>query len=57
MNWDCIEVNWVQYPGRVKERWDRLTHVNLQAIAGRRDQLVRNIVDAYGVTRKKRSVN
>jgi len=51
MNWDRIEGNWGQYKDKVKAQWGKLTHVNLQVIAGRRDQLVGKIQDTYGVTR------
>jgi uncharacterized protein YjbJ (UPF0337 family) len=51
MNWDRIEGNWEQYKGKVKEQWGKLTYVNLQVIAGKRDQLVGKIENAYGVSR------
>lgn len=51
MNWDVIEGNWKQFKGRVKEKWGRITDDNLDAIAGKRDQLTGKIQEAYGITK------
>jgi len=52
MNWDRIEGNWKQFKGTAKEKWGKLTDGDLDVIAGRRDQLVGKIQEAYGITRE-----
>jgi uncharacterized protein YjbJ (UPF0337 family) len=49
MDWDRISGNWAHWRDRVRERWGRLTNDELDAVAGRRDQLVRRIQNAYGI--------
>lgn len=51
MNWDIIEGNWLQYKGQVKAQWGNLTDDHLEAIAGKREQLVGKIQESYGVAR------
>lgn len=48
MNRDIIEGNWKELKGTVKERWGKLTDDDLDAIAGKRDQLVGRLQKAYG---------
>jgi uncharacterized protein YjbJ (UPF0337 family) len=50
MNWDRIEANWKQFLGTAKHKWDKLSEDQLQATAGRREQLARSIEQAYGIT-------
>jgi uncharacterized protein YjbJ (UPF0337 family) len=51
MHWDNIESNWQQFKGKAKEQWSALTDVNLDTIAGERDQLSGKIQDFYGVSK------
>jgi uncharacterized protein YjbJ (UPF0337 family) len=51
MNWDCIEGNWTQFKGSVKEQWGKLTDDQFDVIAGKRDQLAGKIQETYGITR------
>ena len=51
MNWDVIESNWMQFAGLVKEQWNQLSDDHLGAIAGRRDRLVAQIEETYGVSK------
>jgi uncharacterized protein YjbJ (UPF0337 family) len=51
MNWDMIEDNWKQFRGHVREQWGRLTDDHLDLIAGKRDQLSRQIQARYGITK------
>lgn len=51
MNWDHIEGSWNLYKAKVKDRWGKLTYVDLQVIAGSRHRLIDKIQNAYGVTR------
>ena len=48
MNWDQIQVNWVQYKGEVRKNWVKLTDEDLTRIAGRRDELVSRLQARYG---------
>jgi len=50
MNWERISGNWTQWKGRIQERWGKLTHEQLDVIAGRREQLSGHIQEAYGLT-------
>lgn len=53
MNWDIIEGSWMQYKGRIKAHWGELTNGEIDMIAGRRDELIGRIQDAYGISREK----
>ena len=39
MDWNCVEGNWKQVKGKIKEKWGNLTDDDLTAINGKRDQL------------------
>jgi uncharacterized protein YjbJ (UPF0337 family) len=56
MNWDTIEGNWKQFKAHVKEKWGKLTDDNLDAIAGKRDQLAGKIQETYGITKDQAEV-
>ncbi len=51
MNWDVIEGNWKQAKGKVKQQWGRLTNDHLDVISGKRDQLIGQIQECYGIAR------
>ena len=51
MIWDLAEGNWKQFKGTVRARWGKLTEEHLDAIAGKRDQLVAKIQEIYGIKR------
>lgn len=51
MNWDLIRGKWKELKGRAKASWGRLTHQDLQVIAGRRDQLIGKVQQLYGLAR------
>lgn len=51
MNWDRIEGNWMQFKGKAKQQWGKLTDDELDQIEGRRDQLVGRIQERYGIQR------
>jgi uncharacterized protein YjbJ (UPF0337 family) len=53
MNWDQVAGNWKQFRGQVKEKWGKLTDDDLNIIAGKRDQLVGKIQEAYGITKEE----
>ena len=52
MNWDQIEGNWKQLKGTAKSKWGKLTDDQLDVIAGKREQLIGRIQEAYGITRE-----
>ncbi|HET8598097.1 MAG TPA: CsbD family protein [Castellaniella sp.] len=51
MNEDTIKGNWLQYKGKIKEQWGKLTDDDLDVVAGKRDQLVGRIQERYGIAR------
>ncbi len=51
MDWDIVELNWMNFKGKVKARWNILTNDHLDAIAGKRVQLSGMIQVAYGINR------
>jgi uncharacterized protein YjbJ (UPF0337 family) len=51
MNWDQVAGNWKQVKGKVREKWGKLTHDDLDVIAGKRDQLVGRLQERYGYAR------
>jgi uncharacterized protein YjbJ (UPF0337 family) len=48
MNWDQIQVDWVQFQGKVRSNWIKLTDEDLTRIGGRRYELVRRLQARYG---------
>lgn len=53
MNEDRIEGNWLQFKGKVKEQWGKLTDDDLDVIAGKRDQLLGKIQERHGITKEE----
>jgi uncharacterized protein YjbJ (UPF0337 family) len=53
MDWDRISANWAHWRDRVRERWSRLSELELTAIAGRREQLSARIQEVYGLSREE----
>lgn len=53
MNRDILGGNWKQFRGQVKEKWGQLTDDDLQAIDGKKDQLIGRLQERYGYTREK----
>ena len=52
MNWDQVEGKWKEYKGNVKEKWGKLTDDDIDAIDGRRQQLVGKIQQHYGLAKE-----
>ena len=50
MDWERISTNWPHWRDRVRERWSRLTEVELTAVAGRREVLLARIQEVYGLS-------
>ncbi|MGD9602319.1 MAG: CsbD family protein [Gammaproteobacteria bacterium] len=53
MNWDIAKGNWIEFKGRVREQWGRLTDDDLDVVAGHRQQLAGRIQQVYGLTREE----
>ena len=53
MDWERISANWSHWRDRVRDRWSRLTEVELTAIAGRREVLMARIQEVYGLPREE----
>jgi uncharacterized protein YjbJ (UPF0337 family) len=51
MNWDHIKGSWKMLQGKAKQKWGKLTDDDLQAIEGKRDELVGRLQMRYGKTR------
>jgi len=48
MNWDQIAGEWREAKGRLRSKWAKLTDDDLEAIAGRKDELVGRLQQRYG---------
>jgi uncharacterized protein YjbJ (UPF0337 family) len=51
MDWDRIERNWQHFKGNARRHWHKLTDEQLEAIAGKRDELAGKIQEVYGVSK------
>ncbi len=49
MNRDRIVGHWKQVKGKIKEQWGRLTDDHLNVIDGRRDRLLGQTQESYGI--------
>ncbi len=48
MTWDQIQVNWMQFKGKVRSNWVKLTDEDLTRIGGRRNELRGRLQARYG---------
>lgn len=53
MNKDRMEGSWLQFKGKVKEQWGKLTDDDLDVIAGKRDQLLGKIQERHGLSQEE----
>ena len=51
MDWNCVEGNWKQVKGKIKEKSGIPTDDDLTAINGKRDQLEGKIEERYGIAK------
>jgi uncharacterized protein YjbJ (UPF0337 family) len=51
MNWDQVKGNWMQFKGKIREKWGKLTDNDLEQVAGKKDQLVGRIQERYGLAK------
>ena len=45
--------NWLQFKGKVKERWGKLTDDDLDIIEGRQEQLIGKLEQRYGIAKEE----
>jgi uncharacterized protein YjbJ (UPF0337 family) len=55
MNWDQIEADWMQFKGKVRNNWVKLTDEDLTRIGGRREELAERLQARYGFAEPKPS--
>ena len=48
MDWDRVEGNWMQFKGKIRQQWGKLTDDDLEKIQGNREQLEGKIQERYG---------
>ena len=48
MQWKQVDGRWDQLVGQIKAQWGKLTGEDLDAIAGKRQQLVAKLQERYG---------
>ena len=53
MNEDTLKGQWTQLRGKVREKWGKLTHDDLEQIHGQLQQLVGRIHERYGIAREE----
>lgn len=53
MNAEQIKGQWKQIKGEVKKQWGKLTHDELERIAGEKDVLVGTLQKKYGITKEE----
>jgi uncharacterized protein YjbJ (UPF0337 family) len=51
MNWDIVAGKWSQLKGDVKARWAKLSDDDLASVSAKRDKLVGEIQERYGLVR------
>ena len=51
MNCDRIEGNWRQLKGKAIQQWGKLTDDQYDRIAGKREELVGQVQEAYGISK------
>jgi uncharacterized protein YjbJ (UPF0337 family) len=49
VTWDRIAGNWKLFKGKVQKQWGKLTHNDIAAANGRREELVGRIQARYGI--------
>lgn len=49
MEWEQIQNNWTPFKSIIRHDWSKLSDAQLEAIAGRRELLVRKIQALYGL--------
>lgn len=53
MNWDRVEGNWMEFKGKVKQQWGKVTDDDIAVIDGHRDELEGLLQQRYGYAKDK----
>jgi len=53
MDWERIAGNWMEFKGRLRERWGELTDDEFNVVGGRREQLIGRLQQTYGISREE----
>jgi len=53
MNKEQVEGKWSQLMGKIQAKWGKLTHDEVAAIAGRREQLHGKLQELYGISKEE----
>jgi len=53
MLWNDIQKDWKLLSKKFKTKWSKLTDADLTAIAGKRDELVKRLVNYYKIDKVK----
>lgn len=53
MNWDQIQGDWIQFKGKIRANWVKLTDEDLTRIGGRRPELAKRLQARYGFARNE----
>ena len=53
MNWDQIQGNWMQFKGRARQQWAKLTDDDIARINGKREQLTGLLQERYGYAKEQ----
>jgi len=51
MNWDLIEGKWKEIKGQVRSKWAKLTDDDVEAVGGKKDELIGRVQQRYGMHR------
>jgi uncharacterized protein YjbJ (UPF0337 family) len=52
MNWDQIAGKWMQFKGKAREQWAKLTDSDIDAIGGRKEVLLGKLRERYGYAKE-----
>jgi uncharacterized protein YjbJ (UPF0337 family) len=53
MNWDLIQVNWMQFKAGVRGNWVKLTDDDVTRIEGSREELAKRLQAHYGFSKNE----
>jgi len=53
MNWDQIQGNWMQFKGKAKQQWGKLTDDDLSRINGKQEELLGILQQRYGYAKEQ----
>ena len=53
MNWDQVEGNWMQFKGKVRQQWGKLTDDDIARINGKHDELLGILQQRYGYAKEQ----